>query len=115
MTQLSEQSGATFADGQEVTEHLQQLLEREREITVERDEVAARKRHIDDQIERLSQPGGAEDPRMAALVERFGSVLLSEIYDDVTRSTMRRTTPRSTGISRHGIVVDDLSLVREQL
>ncbi len=114
LTQLSEQSGTTFADGQAVTEHLQQLLEREREITVERDDVAARKRHIDDQIERLSQPGGAEDPRMTALAERFGGVLLSEIYDDVTLDDAPYYSALY-GPSRHGIVVADLSLVREQL
>ena len=63
---------------------MQQLLERERETTVERDEVAARKREVEAQIERLSQPGGAEDQRPVTLAERFGGVLLSEIYDDVT-------------------------------
>ncbi|NLS43341.1 chromosome partition protein MukB [BEV proteobacterium] len=114
LTQLSEQSGATFAHGQAVAEHLQQLLERKRKITVERDEVAARKRHIDDQIARLSQPGGAEDPRMAALAERFGGVLLSEIYDDVTLDDAPYYSALY-GPSRHGIVVADLWLVREQL
>ncbi len=79
----------------EVTEYLQQLLEREREAIVERDEVGARKRAIDEEIERLSQPGGSEDPRLNALAERFGGVLLSEIYDDVS-PTMRRTSPRCT-------------------
>ncbi|MEE3603643.1 hypothetical protein QO158_29985, partial [Pseudomonas aeruginosa] len=58
LNQLCEQSGEQFASGQEVTEYLQQLLEREREAIVERDEVGARKRAIDEEIERLSQPGG---------------------------------------------------------
>lgn len=74
---------------------MQQLLEREREAIVERDEVGARKRDVDEEIERLSQPGGSEDPRLNALAERFGGVLLSEIYDDVGW-TMRRTSPRCT-------------------
>ncbi len=56
LTQLSEQSGEQFESGQDVTEYLQQLLEREREAIVERDEVGARKRAVDDEIERLSQP-----------------------------------------------------------
>lgn len=83
LSQLSEQCGEEFESSQQVTEYLQQLLEREREAIVERDEVGARKRDVDDEIERLSQPGGAEDARLNTLAERFGGVLLSEIYDDV--------------------------------
>jgi chromosome partition protein MukB len=59
LTQLCEQSGEQFESGQQVTEYLQQLLEREREAIVERDEVGARKR-VDEEIERLSQPGGSK-------------------------------------------------------
>ncbi|MEQ4510011.1 MAG: chromosome partition protein MukB [Dickeya sp.] len=114
LTQLGEQSGEHFADSQQVTEFMQQLLERERETTVERDSVAARKQHIDAQIERLSQPGGSEDPRLNALAERFGGVLLSEIYDDVTLDDAPYFSALY-GPSRHAIVVTDLSLVREQL
>ncbi len=73
-----------FTSSREVTEFLQQLLEREREAIVERDEVGARKNAADEEIERLSQPGGAEDRCLNALAERFGGVLLSEIYDDVS-------------------------------
>ncbi|MCL2900004.1 chromosome partition protein MukB [Brenneria tiliae] len=114
LTQLSEQSGETFEDSRQITEYMQQLLERERETSVERDELAARKRHIEAQIERLSQPGGSEDPRLNALAERFGGVLLSEIYDDVTLDDAPYFSALY-GPSRHGIVVADLSLVREQL
>ncbi|SQD05441.1 chromosome partition protein [Escherichia coli] len=64
------------------TEYLQQLLEREREAIVERDEVGARKNAVDEEIERLSQPGGSEDqrsePRWRSVL---AGVLLSEIYD----------------------------------
>ncbi|MDX5626577.1 MULTISPECIES: chromosome partition protein MukB [unclassified Brenneria] len=114
LTQLSEQSGETFEDGRQVTEYMQQLLELEREKTVERDEIASRKRRVEEQIERLSQPGGSEDPRLNALAERFGGVLLSEIYDDVTLDDAPYFSALY-GPSRHGIVVADLSLVREQL
>ncbi|MBN3197668.1 chromosome partition protein MukB [Pectobacterium brasiliense] len=114
LTQLSEQSGETFEDSRQVTEFMQQLLERERETTVERDDIAARKRQIEAQIERLSQPGGSEDPRLNALAERFGGVLLSEIYDDVTLDDAPYFSALY-GPSRHAIVVSDLSLVREQL
>ncbi|NQS86548.1 chromosome partition protein MukB [Pantoea allii] len=114
LTQLSEQTGQELASSQDVTEYMQQLLERERETTVERDEVAARKREIEQQIERLSQPGGAEDPRLNQLAERFGGVLLSEIYDDVTLNDAPYFSALY-GPSRHAIVVPYLSLVREQL
>ncbi|SLM63034.1 MULTISPECIES: chromosome partition protein MukB [Dickeya] len=114
LTQLSEQSGESFSDSQHVTEFMQQLLEREREATVERDSLAQRKQHVEAQIERLSQPGGAEDARLNALAERFGGVLLSEIYDDVTLDDAPYFSALY-GPSRHAIVVSDLSLVRDQL
>ncbi|KFK97827.1 MULTISPECIES: chromosome partition protein MukB [unclassified Serratia (in: enterobacteria)] len=114
LSQLSEQRGETFEDSQQVTEYMQQLLERERETTVERDEVAARKREIETQIERLSQPSGAEDQRLVTLAERFGGVLLSEIYDDVTIDDAPYFSALY-GPSRHAIVVPDLSLVRDML
>ncbi|MCL6359643.1 chromosome partition protein MukB [Pectobacterium polaris] len=114
LTQLSEQSGETFEDSRQVTAFMQQLLERERETTVERDDIAARKRQIEAQVERLSQPGGSEDPRLNALAERFGGVLLSEIYDDVTLDDAPYFSALY-GPSRHAIVVSDLSLVRDQL
>ncbi|WP_186793168.1 hypothetical protein, partial [Salmonella enterica] len=47
LNQLSEQCGEEFTSSQEVTEYLQQLLEREREAIVERDEVGARKNAVD--------------------------------------------------------------------
>ncbi|WP_158679096.1 hypothetical protein, partial [Cronobacter sakazakii] len=112
LNQISEQSGETFESGQQVTEYLQQLLEREREAIVERDEVGARKRAVDEEIERLSQPGGAEDARLNALAERFGGVLLSEIYDDVSFDDAPYFSALY-GPSRHAIVVPDLSRVRD--
>ncbi|WP_283010901.1 chromosome partition protein MukB [Cronobacter turicensis] len=114
LNQISEQSGETFESGQQVTEFLQQLLEREREAIVERDEVGARKRTVDEEIERLSQPGGAEDARLNALAERFGGVLLSEIYDDVSFDDAPYFSALY-GPSRHAIVVPDLSRVRDLL
>lgn len=114
LTQLSEQTGEQLSSSQQVTAFMQQLLERERETTVERDEVAARKREIEQQIERLSQPGGAEDARLTQLAERFGGVLLSEIYDDVTLDDAPYFSALY-GPSRHAIVVPDLALIREQL
>ncbi|WP_350306936.1 chromosome partition protein MukB [Photorhabdus viridis] len=114
LNQLCEQSGETLASSNDMTEYMQQLLEREREATVERDEVAAQKRELEKQIERLSQPSGAEDSRMIALAERFGGVLLSEIYDDITIDDAPYFSALY-GPARHGIVVPDLSLVRPHL
>jgi len=114
LTQLSEQCGEALTSSQHVTEQMQTLLERERESTVERDDVAAQKLTIEKQIERLSQPSGAEDGRLVMLAERFGGVLLAEIYDDVTLNDAPYFSALY-GPSRHAIVVPDLSFVREQL
>ncbi|MES4612241.1 MULTISPECIES: chromosome partition protein MukB [Ewingella] len=114
LSQLSEQSKEPLESSQQVTEYMQQMLESERETTVERDEVASRKKRIEGQITRLSQPSGAEDSRMIALAERFGGVLLSEIYDDVTIDDAPYFSALY-GPSRHAIVVPDLSLIRDQL
>lgn len=114
LNQLSEQCGEEFTSSQDVTEFLQQLLEREREAIVERDEVGARKNAVDEEIERLSQPGGSEDQRLNALAERFGGVLLSEIYDDVSLEDAPYFSALY-GPSRHAIVVPDLSQVTEHL
>ena len=114
LSQLREQTGEGLENSQQITEFMQQLLERERETTVERDEVSARKREIEQQIERLSQPGGAEDARLNNLAERFGGVLLSEIYDDVTIDDAPYFSALY-GPARHGIVVPDLARVRDLL
>jgi len=114
LNQLAEQCGEAFETSQDVTEYLQQLLERERETIVERDDVGSRKNAIDDEIERLSQPGGSEDQRLNALAERFGGVLLSEIYDDVSFEDAPYFSALY-GPSRHAIVVPDLSQISEQL
>lgn len=113
LNQLCEQSGESFDNAQQVTEYLQHLLEHEREAIVVRDDVGTRKRAVDEEIERLSQPGGAEDQRLNALAERFGGVLLSEIYDDV-RFEDAPYFSALYGPSRHAIVVPDLSLIHEQ-
>lgn len=114
LLQLSEQCGEKLEDSAQVTEQMQYLLEHERETTVERDQIAQEKRAIEQQIERLSQPSGAEDERLLALAERFGGVLLSEIYDDVVLDDAPYFSALY-GPARHGIVVPDLSLVREHL
>lgn len=91
LNQLSEQCGEQFESSRDVTEYLQQLLEREREAIVERDEVGARKREIDEEIERLSQPGGSEDSRLNAPLNVLAACCCPK---SMTMSvwTMRRTS-----------------------
>ncbi|EMG9308555.1 chromosome partition protein MukB [Proteus mirabilis] len=114
LTQLCEQTHQSFETSNQVTEYMQQLLEKEREATVLRDETAARKQQIEAQIERLSQPSGAEDSRLITLAERFNGVLLSEIYDDITLDDAPYFSALY-GPARHAIVVQDLSAIEEQL
>lgn len=91
LNQLSEQCGEEFTSSQDVTEFLQQLLEREREAIVERDEVGARKNAVDEEIERLSQPGGSEDQRLNALAERL-VVCCCQKFMTTLAWKMRRTS-----------------------
>lgn len=114
LRKLCEQSGEPLESSQQVTEYMQQLLERERKTTIERDEVTALKSDVEAQIERLSQPDGAEDPRLVTLAECFSGVLLSEIYNDVTLDNAPYFSALY-GPSRHAIVVPDLSRVRDML
>lgn len=86
----------------------------EREAIVERGEVGTHKRTTDEEIERLSQSDGSEDPRPNALAKCSGGALLSEIYDDVSFED----APYFSALyspPRHAIVVPDLSQVVEQL
>lgn len=114
LAHLSEQCAAPLESSRQVTEYMQQLLEQEREITLQREEAGARKREVEAQIERLSQPGGAEDPRLSALAERFGGVLLSEIYDDITLDDAPYFSALY-GPARHAIVVPELARIRAEL
>jgi chromosome partition protein MukB len=114
LNQLCEQSGEQFESGQEVTEYLQQLLEREREAIVERDEVGARKRAST----KKSSVSASRAVRKIRASTRWrngsGGVLLSEIYDDVSLDDAPYFSALY-GPSRHAIVVPDLSQVAEQL
>ncbi|MDI9764878.1 hypothetical protein, partial [Morganella morganii] len=53
LTQLCEQSHVTFTSATDVTAHLQQLLERQRYVTVERDEIALKTAQLEKAIDRL--------------------------------------------------------------
>lgn len=82
LERLQEQSGEHFADSQDVMNFMQAQLIKERNLTIERDQLEQKRQQLDIQISRLSQPDGSEDARLNMLAERFGGVLLSELYDD---------------------------------
>ena len=83
LERLQEQSGETFEHSQDVMHFMQSQLVKERELTIQRDNLEKQRQQLDEQISRLSQPDGSEDARLNVLAERFGGVLLSELYDDV--------------------------------
>ncbi|MDU8924750.1 chromosome partition protein MukB [Pasteurellaceae bacterium LIM206] len=114
LDRLQEQSGEQFEDSQDVMNFMQSLLEKEREFTMQRDQLEQKRQLLDEQISRLSQPDGSEDARLNMLAERFGGVLLSELYDDVAIEDAPYFSALY-GPARHAIVVRDLAAVKEQL
>ncbi|MCX8597801.1 chromosome partition protein MukB [Gilliamella sp. B3486] len=111
---LQEQTQQTFTNSQSVTQHMQQLLEQERALVTQRDQINFKRNQLDTQIEQLNQPSGVDDGRLSVLAERFNGVLLSEIYEDVTIDDAPYFSALY-GPSRQAIVVPDLSLVKAQL
>ncbi|OCG69316.1 cell division protein MukB [Gilliamella sp. Occ3-1] len=111
---LQEQTSEQFNNSQDVTQHMQKLLEKERILVTERDQISFRRNQLDVQIEQLNQPSGVDDSRLSSLAERFNGVLLSEIYEDVTIDDAPYFSALY-GPSRQAIVVPDLSLVKQQL
>ena len=114
LERLQEQSGETFNDSQDVMSFMQSQLVKEREFTIQRDQLEQKRYRLDEQISRLSQPDGSEDARLNVLAERFGGVLLSELYDDVPIEDAPYFSALY-GPARHAIVVRDLNVVKEQL
>ncbi|WP_112077216.1 chromosome partition protein MukB, partial [Haemophilus influenzae] len=114
LERLEQQSGERFEHSQDVMNFMQSQLVKERELTMQRDQLEQKRLQLDEQISRLSQPDGSEDPRLNMLAERFGGVLLSELYDDVTIEDAPYFSALY-GPARHAIVVRDLNAVREQL
>ncbi len=114
LERLQEQSGQHFADSQDVMNFMQQQLVKERELTIQRDQLEHQRQQLDEQISRLSQPDGSEDARLNMLAERFGGVLLSELYDDVPFEDAPYFSALY-GPARHAIVVRDLNAVKGQL
>ncbi|MGQ0286183.1 chromosome partition protein MukB [Pasteurellaceae bacterium 22721_9_1] len=114
LERLEEQSGEKFADSQDVMNFMQAQLVKERELTIQRDQLEQKRHQLDEQISRLSQPDGSEDARLNVLAERFGGVLLSELYDDVSFEDAPYFSALY-GPARHAIVVRDLNAIKDQL
>ncbi|MCK3657168.1 cell division protein MukB [Pasteurellaceae bacterium Pebbles2] len=114
LERLQEQAGETFVDSQDVMNFMQAQLVKERELTIERDQLEQKRQQLEGQISRLSQPDGSEDARLNVLAERFGGVLLSELYDDVPIEDAPYFSALY-GPARHAIVVRDLNAIKAQL
>ncbi|WP_375750279.1 chromosome partition protein MukB [Vibrio sp. HN007] len=111
---LREQSGAELDNGQAVMSQMQQVLEGEKQQSIEKEKLAERRESLDQEIERLASPGGANDPRLKGLADSIGGVLLSEIYDDITIDDAPYFSAMY-GPARHAIVVSDLTGIKEKL
>ncbi|MBE2896494.1 chromosome partition protein MukB [Pasteurellaceae bacterium HPA106] len=114
LERVREQSGQAFDDSQDVMNFMQLQLEKERELTFERDQLQGQKTQLEQQISRLSQPDGSEDARLNVLAQRFDGVLLSELYEDVALDDAPYFSALY-GPARHAIVVRDLEAVKKQL
>ncbi|UAX42827.1 chromosome partition protein MukB [Pasteurella canis] len=114
LERLQEQSGQSFTDSQDVMNFMQSQLVKERELTIERDQLEQKRQQLETQVSRLSQPDGSEDARLNVLAERFGGVLLSELYDDVPIEDAPYFSALY-GPARHAIVVRDLEAIKAQL
>lgn len=114
LEKLREQSGADLEDRHAVMNHMQVVLEQERELSLAKDKLAEHRSQLDTEIERLASPGGSNDPRLKGLADTLGGVLLSEIYDDITIDDAPYFSAMY-GPARHAIVVSDLSGIEEKL
>ncbi|HIF9344372.1 TPA: chromosome partition protein MukB [Photobacterium damselae] len=114
LERLAEQSEAELDSSQAVMEAMQKTLESERTASSNRDQLAARKQQLDNDIERLAQPGGSDDSRLRALADTLGGTMLSEIYDDITIDDAPYFSAMY-GPARHAIVVPDLQGIKDKL
>ncbi|MGC9404204.1 chromosome partition protein MukB [Vibrio genomosp. F10 str. 9ZC157] len=111
---LREQSGSELPDSHSVMHTMQQVLEQEKTLSIEKDRLALKRTGLDAEIERLASPGGSNDPRLKGLADTLGGVLLSEIYDDITLGDAPYFSAMY-GPARNAIVVSDLTDIKEKL
>lgn len=111
---LREQTGLELSSEADVVAQMQNALEEEKRLTAEKEALVLKRTTLEQEIEHLASPGGANDPRLKALSDSLGGVLLSEIYDDITLEDAPYFSAMY-GPARHAIVVSDLSGVKERL
>ncbi|WP_456295908.1 chromosome partition protein MukB [Vibrio sp. AK197] len=111
---LKQQSGEALADSQSVMRHMQVVLENERQLTGQKEQLATRRAQLEQEIEHLASPGGSNDSRLKGLADTLGGVLLSEIYDDITLEDAPYFSAMY-GPARHAIVVSDLTDIEDKL
>ncbi|SHF31881.1 chromosome partition protein MukB [Vibrio gazogenes] len=111
---LRAQSGEALENSQAVFSHMQHTLEREKQQTSEKEKLALQRHNLEQDIERLASPGGANDARLKSLADSLGGMLLSEIYDDITLEDAPYFSAMY-GPARHAIVVSDLSEIQARL
>lgn len=114
LERIQEQVSQQFQSAQSVMDFMQVQLNKERELVILRDQLQQKKENLEQQILRLTQPDGSEDPRLNQLAEKFSGVLLSELYDDVDISDAPYFSALY-GPARHAIVVRDLEAVKPLL
>ena len=114
LEKLQSQTDAELTDGHAVMAQMQQVLEQDKQQSMAKERLSARRDELDSDIERLASPSGSNDPRLKGLADSLGGVLLSEIYDDITIEDAPYFSAMY-GPSRHAIVVSDLDGIKEKL
>ncbi|MCE0496280.1 chromosome partition protein MukB [Vibrio salinus] len=112
--QIEEQRAVSLTSQSEVLTEMQKVLDDEKVQSKLKDELFRKRESVEQEIERLGLPGGANDPRLKALADSVGGILLSEIYDDITLDDAPYFSAMY-GPARHAIVVSDLDGVKEIL
>lgn len=103
-----------LTDNHTVMLQMQQVLESEKALSIQKEKLAERRQQLDQEIEQLASPSGASDPRLKHIADYLGGVLLSEIYDDITIEDAPYFSAMY-GPARHAIVVSDLDGIKARL
>lgn len=111
LDKITAQIDRSFESSDELTEYMQKLINDEREFNIKREKVQLQKEKIEAEIDHLSQANGSDEQQLLLLAEKFGGVLLSEIYDDISLEDAPYFSALY-GPARHAIVVPDLNAVR---
>ncbi len=114
LQKLTDQTGQPLPDRHSVITQMQTILEQEKEVNTLKEKLAERRDELDNEIEQLVSPGGANDPRLKQIADTLGGMLLSEIYDDITLEDAPYFSAMY-GPARHAIVVSDLAGIKEKL